>query len=53
MKGYLYKSFSVVKCSFYKGIHKVRLVSGNFRIVLYSVYPTSRYVSALVSRCYI
>ena len=52
MKGYLYERLSVVKCSFYKDIHKVRLVSGNFRIVLYSVYPASRYVSALVSRCY-
>ena len=53
MKDYLYERFSLVKCPFYKGIYKFRLVSGNFRIVLYSIYPASRYVSALVSRCYI
>ena len=34
-------------------VHEVRLVSGNFRIVVYSVYPVPRYVTALVSRCYI
>ena len=35
-----------------KDVHEVRLVSENFRIVVYSIYPASRYVSALISRCY-